>query len=58
MESREPLQVRVGIATGVVVVGDLVGSGTINDTEVLGEGPNLASRLQAVARPELDRDRG
>jgi class 3 adenylate cyclase/predicted ATPase len=51
MKSREPLQVRVGIATGVVVVGDLVGSGTTNDTEVLGEGPNLASRLQAVAGP-------
>jgi len=51
MESRQPLQVRVGIATGVVVVGDLVGSGTAHDTEVLGEGPNLASRLQAVAQP-------
>ena len=51
MESREPLQVRIGIATGVVVVGDLVGSGTINDTEVLGEGPNLAARLQSVASP-------
>ena len=34
-----------------MVVGDLVGSGTINDTEVLGEGPNLASRLQSVASP-------
>jgi len=51
MESREPLQVRVGIATGEVVVGDLTGSGTVNDTEVMGEGPNLASRLQAVAGP-------
>ena len=51
VESREPLQVRVGIATGLVVVGDLIGSGTANDTEVLGEGPNLASRLQAMAGP-------
>src|SRR4051812_2645459 len=51
MESREPLQVRIGIATGIVVIGDLVGSGTSSDTEVLGEGPNLASRLQAVASP-------
>ena len=51
LESREPLQVRVGIATGLVVVGDLIGSGTANDKEVLGEGPNLAARLQAVAKP-------
>ncbi len=51
LESREPLQVRIGIATGVVVVGDLAGSGITNDTEVLGEGPNLAARLQAVATP-------
>ena len=51
LESREPLQVRIGIATGVVVVGDLAGSGIANDTEVLGEGPNLAARLQAVATP-------
>ena len=39
LESAEPLQIRVGIATGLVVVGDLIGSG--NDTEVLGEVPNL-----------------
>jgi class 3 adenylate cyclase/predicted ATPase len=51
LESREPLQVRLGIATGLVVVGDLVGSGTANDNEVLGEGPNLAARLQALAEP-------
>ncbi len=51
VESREPLQVRIGIATGIVVVGDLAGSGTIYDTEVLGEGPNLAARLQSVAEP-------
>ena len=51
LESREPLQVRIGIATGIVVVGDLAGSGIVNDTEVLGEGPNLAARLQAVATP-------
>ena len=51
LESREPLQVRLGIATGLVVVGDLIGSGTANDKEVLGEGPNLAARLQALAEP-------
>ncbi|MCK1284272.1 AAA family ATPase [Bradyrhizobium sp. 44] len=45
----EPLQIRVGIATGLVVVGDLIGSG--NETEVLGEVPNLAARLLALAEP-------
>ena len=51
LEGRERLQVRVGIATGLMIVGDLIRSGTANDTEVLGEGPNLASRLQAMAGP-------
>ena len=51
LESRERLQVRIGIATGLMIVGDLIRSGTANDTEVLGEGPNLASRLQAIAGP-------
>jgi class 3 adenylate cyclase len=46
-----PLQVRVGIATGLVVVGDLIGSGAAQEQAVLGETPNLAARLQAVARP-------
>ena len=41
-----PLQVRVGIATGLVVVGDLIGTGT-----AVGETPNLAARLQALAEP-------
>jgi class 3 adenylate cyclase/predicted ATPase len=44
------LQVRVGIATGLVVVGDLVGEGAVRD-EVVGETPNLAARLQAQAEP-------
>jgi class 3 adenylate cyclase/predicted ATPase len=47
----EPLQVRLGIATGLVVVGDVLGSGTAYDSEVLGEGPNLAARLHALAEP-------
>jgi class 3 adenylate cyclase len=51
LESREPLQVRLGIASGLVVVGDLIGSGTASDNEVLGEGPNLAARLHALAEP-------
>jgi class 3 adenylate cyclase len=44
-----PLQVRVGIATGVVVVGDLIGSGEAQERGIVGETPNLAARLQAVA---------
>ncbi|WP_024520721.1 adenylate/guanylate cyclase domain-containing protein [Bradyrhizobium sp. Tv2a-2] len=46
-----PLQVRVGIATGIVVVGDLIGGGSVQEHEVVGETPNLAARLQALAEP-------
>jgi len=46
-----PLQVRVGIATGVVVVGDLIGAGAAQEQAVVGETPNLAARLQAIAEP-------
>jgi hypothetical protein len=46
-----PLQVRVGIATGLVVVGDLIGQGTAQEQAVVGETPNLAARLQALAAP-------
>ena len=45
------LQVRVGIATGVVVVGDLIGEGAAQALEVMGETPNLAARLQTLAEP-------
>ncbi|MBX9700862.1 MAG: AAA family ATPase [Acetobacteraceae bacterium] len=45
------LEVKIGIATGVVVVGDSLESGDPNDGMVLGEAPNLASRLQALADP-------
>jgi class 3 adenylate cyclase len=45
------LQARVGIATGQVVVGDLVGEGAARDEAVVGETPNLAARLQALAKP-------
>jgi class 3 adenylate cyclase len=41
------LQVRVGIATGLVVVGDLIGSGEAQERGIVGETPNLAARLQA-----------
>jgi len=45
----EPLAVRIGIATGLVVVGDLVGKGSAQEKAVVGETPNLAARLQALA---------
>ena len=45
------LSVRIGIATGEVVVGDLVGEGVLERWAVIGETPNLAARLQSVAEP-------
>jgi predicted ATPase/class 3 adenylate cyclase len=47
----EPLRVRIGVATGLVVVGDLIGAGAAQEQAVVGETPNLASRLQAIAAP-------
>ena len=44
-------QVRIGIATGLVVVGELVGAGEAQERNVVGETPNLAARLQSVAAP-------
>src|SRR5437764_7661143 len=46
------LQARVGIATGLVVVGDLIGEGSAQEQSVVGETPNLAARLQALAQPD------
>ena len=48
----EPLQVRIGLATGLAVVGDLIGSGAAQEQAVIGETPNLAARLQGLAKPE------
>ena len=48
---QEPLRVRIGVATGLVVVGDLVGAGEAQERGVVGETPNLASRLQGIAEP-------
>src|SRR5215831_5638828 len=45
------LQTRVGIATGLVVVGDLLGSGKAQEHSIVGETPNLAAQLQAIAEP-------
>jgi len=46
------LQARIGIATGLVVVGDLIGEGSAQEQSVVGETPNLAARLQALAESE------
>ncbi len=46
------LQARVGIATGLAVVGDLIGEGSAQEQSVVGETPNLAARLQALAAPD------
>jgi class 3 adenylate cyclase/predicted ATPase len=46
-----PLEVRIGIATGLVVVGELTGEGEAQERGVIGETPNLAARLQALAEP-------
>ena len=47
------LSARVGIATGLVIVGDLIGSGPSLEAAAVGETPNLAARLQAVAEPGM-----
>jgi class 3 adenylate cyclase len=49
--ANENLKVRIGIATGIVVVGDLVGQGSAQEQAVVGETPNLAARLQTLAEP-------
>src|SRR6266496_4340344 len=51
LQTSERLRVRVGIATGLVVVGDLIGSGEAQERGVVGETPNLAARLQGLAEP-------
>jgi class 3 adenylate cyclase len=51
LEAPGRLQVRVGVATGLVVVGDLVGTGESQERGIVGETPNLAARLQGLAEP-------
>lgn len=46
-----PLKTRIGVATGLVVVGDIVGEGASQEEAVVGETPNLAARLQELAEP-------
>ncbi len=52
LKTHAALQTRVGIATGLVVVGDLIGSGASQEQAIVGETPNLAARLQGVAEPD------
>ena len=56
LKTHAALQTRVGIATGLVVVGDLIGSGASQEQAIVGETPNLAARLQDSCRAEQRRD--
>jgi class 3 adenylate cyclase/predicted ATPase len=51
LKTRSALQTRVGIATGLVVVGDVVDAGGPQERGIIGETPNLAARLQGIAQP-------
>jgi class 3 adenylate cyclase len=51
LKTHAALQTRVGIATGLVVVGDLIGSGASQEQTIVGETPNLSARLQSIAEP-------
>ena len=51
LKTHTALQTRVGVATGLVVVGDLIGSGASQEKAIVGETPNLAARLQGLAEP-------
>jgi class 3 adenylate cyclase/predicted ATPase len=51
LQTHAPLATRIGIATGLVVVGDLIGSGAAQEQAIVGKTPNLAARLQAIAQP-------
>ena len=51
LKTHAQLRTRVGIATGLVVVGDLIGSGASQEQAIVGETPNLAARLQGIAQP-------
>jgi class 3 adenylate cyclase len=53
LKTHVSLQTRVGIATGLVVVGDLLGAGGAQERGIVGETPNLAARLQGIAEPNM-----
>src|SRR5215469_14224096 len=56
LKTNASLQTRVGIATGLVVAGDLFGSGSAQEQAVVGETPNLAARLQGISKSQQRRD--
>ena len=51
LQAPSPLAVRVGVATGQVVIGEIIGTGVSQEVSVVGETPNLAARLQSEAEP-------
>jgi class 3 adenylate cyclase len=51
LKTHTSLRTRVGIATGLVVVGDLIGTSAAQEQAIVGKTPNLAARLQSIARP-------
>jgi len=53
LKTRTPQQVRIGVATGLVVVGHLIPSGESEERGIVGETPNLAARLQSIAEPNM-----
>ena len=53
LKTSASLQTRIGIATGLVVVGDLIGSAAAQERSIVGETPNLAARLQGLAEPNM-----
>lgn len=53
LQTPEPLEARVGIATGLVIVGDLIGAGSSQEQAIVGKTPNLAARLQGIAAPNM-----
>ena len=53
LKTRAALQTRVGIASGLVIVGDLMRSGNAHQPGIIGETPNLAARLQGIAEPNM-----
>jgi class 3 adenylate cyclase/tetratricopeptide (TPR) repeat protein len=53
LKSPAVLQTRIGIATGIVVVGELIGSGDAQERAIVGATPNLAARLQGIANPDM-----
>jgi class 3 adenylate cyclase/predicted ATPase len=53
VKSRAPVQTRIGIATGLVVVGELIGLGNAQERAIIGKTPNLAARLQGIAETNM-----